>query len=110
MIEKIKITVITLATIFSITLSYYLIDRFSYAKEMQLYPIGIDNDTVLRVGIIGDSWVAGKKLDAFLLDEFKVKGVNSMITSSGHVGAKSKLIYQNITVTVCDNFSKFFTH
>jgi len=108
MIEKIKITVITLATIFSITLSYYLIDRFSYAKEMQLYPIGIDNDTILRVGIIGDSWVAGKKLDAFLLDEFKVKGVNSMITSSGHVGAKSKLIYQNIFKDSTDSYSSKF--
>lgn len=108
MLKKIKITVIALITIFTLTLSYYLIDRFSYAKEIQFYPIGINNDTTLTVGIIGDSWVAGKKLDAFLRDEFKAKGVSSMIISSGHSGAKSKLIYQNIFKDSTDEYSSKF--
>ena len=76
--------------------SYYLIDRFSFARELQPYPVGKQADTTLTIGIIGDSWVAGGKLDSLLDRELRKKGKISKIISSGHPGAKSKLIYQNM--------------
>src|SRR5690606_7925243 len=48
------------------------------------------------IGIIGDSWVAGDKLDSLLFNGLFEKGFENKIISSGHPGAKSKLIYQNL--------------
>ncbi len=106
--KKIRITVIALIAIFTLTLSYYLIDRFSYSKELQFYPISVKNDTTLTIGIIGDSWVSRKKLDSLLNDELNKNGENSKIISSGLSSAKSKLIYQNMFKDSTDKHSSKF--
>ena len=61
-----RIIGIGVITIIVLTFSWYLIDRFSYSKELPFYSITVDNDTTLTIGIIGDSWVAGNKLDLYL--------------------------------------------
>ena len=94
--KKIKIISIGLTTIFIFIFSYFLINRFSYSKELALYPISVNNDTVLEIGIIGDSWVEGEKLDSTLHNLLLENGLKNKIISSGHPGAKSKLIYQNL--------------
>lgn len=64
---------------------------------MPFYSVSVDNDTTLTtIGIIGDSWVAGGKLDSLLHIGLLDKGFKNKILSSGHSGAKSKLIYQNL--------------
>ena len=106
--RKIKIAGISLFTLFVLTFSFYLINRHSYSKELPYYPITVDIDTVLTVGIIGDSWVAGENLDSLIKGEFKKQGKESIILSSGHSGAKSKLIYQNIFKDRTDEHSSKF--
>jgi hypothetical protein len=94
--KKIRIIGIGVITIIVLTFSWYLIDRFSYSKAKSFYSVKMVNDTTLTIGIIGDSWVAGGKLDSLLHNELLEKGFKNQIISSGHPGAKSKLIYQNL--------------
>ena len=95
--RKIKLIAIGIITLFFSVLSWYLIDRFSYANEQSYYQENEANqDTVLTVGIIGDSWVAGQKLDSLLHQELLKNELSNRIISSGHPGAKSKLIYENL--------------
>lgn len=94
--KKIRIIGIGVITITILSFSWYLIDRFSYSKELPFYSVTPKNDTTLTIGIIGDSWVSGKKLDSILHHELLKNGIENTILSSGHAGAKSKLIYQNL--------------
>ncbi len=95
--RKIKLIAIGIISLFFIVFAWYLIDRFSYANKQTDYQVNeINQDTVLTFGIIGDSWVAGHKLDSLLHQELLENGINNKIISSGHPGAKSKLIYQNL--------------
>ncbi len=106
--KKIKIIGIGVITIFVFTISWYLIDRFSYSKELPYYSVNIQKDSILTIGIIGDSWVAGKKLDSILQKDLLENGFNNKIISSGQFGAKSKLVYQNLFKEKGDeNSSKF---
>ena len=91
--KKIRIIGFGVITIIVLTFSWYLIDRFSYSKERPFYSVAVDSDTTLTIGIIGDSWVAGGKLDSLLNNGLLEKGFQNKILSSGHPGAKSKLIY-----------------
>ena len=106
--KKIGIIGIGVITIIILTFSWYLIDRFSYSKELPFYSVKVDNDTTLTIGIIGDSWVAGRKLDSLLHNGLLVKGFNNKILSSGHPGAKSKLIYQNLFEEKVNDYSSKF--
>jgi len=94
--KSLKITVLVVLAVFSLTVTFYLVNRFSFANELAYYPVSEKKHDTLTVGIIGDSWVAGKKLDSLLKDGFKKKGKEINVLSSGHPGAKSKLIYQNM--------------
>lgn len=94
--KKIRIISLGVIAIIVLTFSWYLIDRFSHSKDLPFYSITADNDTTLTIGIIGDSWVAGEKLDSALNVGLLEKGFENKILSSGHPGAKSKLIYQNL--------------
>ncbi len=77
-------------------ISYYLINRFSYSKEQPYYPIASQDSLSLKVGIIGDSWVAGGILDSLLHKDLNEMGIRNNVLSSGQVGAKSKLVYKNM--------------
>lgn len=106
--KKIRIIGIGVITIIILTFSWYLIDRFSYSKELPFYSVTVDNDTTLTIGIIGDSWVAGRKLDSLLHNGLLKKGFKNKILSSGHPGAKSKLIYQNLFENNGNEYSSKF--
>jgi len=95
--RKIKLfTIGTIAIFFAVIISY-LIDRYSYANEQPFFSVNkINQNDILTVGIIGDSWVARKKLDSLLHQELLKIGLPNRIISSGNIGAKSKLIYQNL--------------
>ena len=83
---------IGLITMLILIFSWYLIDKFSYSKELSYYELNnIAQDSVLSIAIIGDSWVAGKKLDSLLHVDLLEFGVKNNIISSGHPGAKSKV-------------------
>ncbi|MBO0590885.1 SGNH/GDSL hydrolase family protein [Cellulophaga sp. E16_2] len=94
--KTIKIVLISLTFLSLLFISFYLILRFSFQEELELYPIEVSNNTELKIGIIGDSWVAGEKLDSLLNTNLSKNGIEAKIMSSGHSGAKSKLIYKNM--------------
>lgn len=50
----------------------------------------------VKVGIIGDSWVANRRLDEPLRQCLSAKGLNVEVVSSGHPGAQSRQIYRNL--------------
>jgi len=107
--KKSKIIGIGLIAIFVLSLSWYLIDRFSYSKELPYYELNNSNqDKILTIGIIGDSWVAGNKLDSLLHADLLEHGLNNNIISSGHSGAKTKLIYQNLFKSAAEEHSSKF--
>lgn len=77
-------------------LSIYTYDRFSYADDPVYFESPVSDDTLLKIGIIGDSWVYDHKLDSMLNIQLSLKGIHCNIFSSGHPGAKSKLIYESL--------------
>lgn len=76
-------------------LAYFVI-RYTRSKELPYYLVTNDKDTILTIAIIGDSWVTDNKLDNLLLLYLSQNGLKSKIISSGHSGAKSKQVYQNL--------------
>lgn len=50
----------------------------------------------LKIGVIGDSWVAGQKLDSAIEQTVTDSGFETVVLSSGHPGAKSRQIYRNL--------------
>lgn len=94
--KKIRIIGFVVITIIVLAISWYLIDRFSYSKQLSYYSVNIEKDTLLTIGIIGDSWVSGGRFDLILHKGLLDKGFRNKIVSSGDIGAKSKLIYQNL--------------
>lgn len=54
------------------------------------------------IAVIGDSWVAGGKLDSGLHHGFSNAGIKARVKTTGHPGARSKLIYENF-----ESFSKW---
>jgi lysophospholipase L1-like esterase len=50
----------------------------------------------IQIGVIGDSWVAGQKLDRPIEQTIAASGLKTVVLSSGHPGAKSRQIYRNL--------------
>ena len=84
-----------LIILITICLSYVII-RFSHSKKLPYYFIDKERNTVLTIGVIGDSWVTKRKLDKILHEDLLRKGYENKILSSGQSGAKSKSIYYNL--------------
>jgi len=106
--KKTLAVVACLFALFLIFASWYFYDRFSYAKPLPMYSVSKAKDSVLTIGIIGDSWVFEKKLDSFLKSDLLKNTVNARIISCGHPGAKTKIIYQNLFAdNLSANSSKF---
>ena len=61
-----------------------------------------DSASMHVVAAIGDSWVAGGKLDSGLHNGLYDNGIRAQVKSTGHPGARSKLIYENL-----ESFSKW---
>ena len=64
----------------------------------------IANDDYFDVGIIGDSWVAAKKIDIGLNNKLSSVG-NIRVSSCGQGGAKSKQIYENLHLSGEEKYS-----
>ena len=94
--KKIKISCIGIVIIIVLLLSWYLIDRFSYSNPQPYYSVKATHNTTLTIGIIGDSWVSNGKLDSLIHNKLLEKGFENKVLSSGHPGARSKIIYQNL--------------
>ena len=79
-----------------ISLAIYIYKRFTLINDLPFYPSSQLKNSVLTIGIIGDSWATFNKLDSLLHQELLNNGFENKIISSGQSGAKTKLIYQNL--------------
>jgi len=50
----------------------------------------------IKISVIGDSWVAGQKLDHAIKESMMASGIPAEVISSGHPGAKSRQIYRDL--------------
>ncbi|RNA61664.1 hypothetical protein D1631_06850 [Chryseobacterium nematophagum] len=83
-------------------------EQFSYSKKYTYFPTPHTKaDSALTI-IIGDSWASKHALDSLLHYYMKEKGISCTIISSGHPGAKTKRIYQNLFENRDYNFSSKF--
>lgn len=53
-------------------------------------------DTQFKIGIIGDSWVAGKKLDKPVQEALSKRGIEAVIISFGNPSANSRQVYRDL--------------
>ena len=56
----------------------------------------LDWSTHVKIGIIGDSWVEGKKLEVSVQQLLATKGLNAEVVSMGHSGVKSRQLYRDL--------------
>ena len=56
----------------------------------------LDWSTHVKIGIIGDSWVEGKKLEVSVQQLLAAKGLNAEVVSMGHSGVKSRQLYRDL--------------
>lgn len=89
-------------------LSVALYERFALenthpATEVR-HPTDERTDTLV-VGIVGDSWAAGRKADSMLDSGFVAAGIPCKIISSGHPGATSKQVYRNLFTPIGTSYS-----
>ncbi|CAA7386178.1 SGNH/GDSL hydrolase family protein [Chryseobacterium fistulae] len=90
-------------------ISWYFFEQFSYSKKYAYFNIpNSKTDSVVTIAAIGDSWVSKHSLDSLLHYYMKENGVSCNVISSGHPGAKTKKIYQNLFENKDDNFSSKF--
>lgn len=78
--------------------SFWITSReFSKPHQFETrYNSGLIGANKIKVALIGDSWVAGKKLDSFLASYLRKGGWEPEIISFGQRGARSKIIYENL--------------
>lgn len=94
--RRLKLAGIGAAVLVILFSAWYLLDRFSNSRKLPYFTVASDKDSTLTIGIIGDSWVAEEKLDSILHYGLLQNKITNNIISSGHPGAKSKIIYQNL--------------
>lgn len=97
--KKLKIFIysaILLIVISIVSVALYIYkDREFLTYTESVNPIELNDDTV-KIGIIGDSWVASEKLDTQIKSQLTKQGVDADVISSGHPGANSKKILNNL--------------
>lgn len=103
-----KCAILILTIIFVLVLSWHLIVRFSYSRKLPYYSIGTEKDTILTIGIIGDSWVEGQKLDSVVHYSLMSYSIQNKVLSSGQGGARSKQIYRNLCKDIHISYSSKF--
>ncbi len=101
-IKKIIFFIVSLIAIASTT---YLVFRWNYADDHNVVPEKKHATDTLLIGIVGDSWVSGHKLDTILFNNFRKNILDCRIISFGEAGASSGLIYRNMFKDASDPFS-----
>ena len=59
----------------------------------------------VKIGIIGDSWVAGEKMDQAIRNAMLTFGIPSQVISSGHPGANSRQVFRDLLVEGSEPYS-----
>ena len=93
-----------------VTTVLYMYRKFSYAEKQEYYPVqdNYKKDSILKIGIIGDSWVGRTDLDKKMQKFFSEKGIEAEFIALSHPGASSKEIYEDIFREKNEEFSLKF--
>ena len=93
-----------------IATALYMYRKFSYAEKQEYYPVHDNSkkDSILKIGIIGDSWVKRTDLDKKMQKFFSEKGVETEFIALSHPGALSKEIYEDMFKEKNEEFSSKF--
>lgn len=86
----------------------YFYKRFSLLRDIPFYPVTKLKNSVLTIGIIGDSWANGEKLNPYLHNYLLKQNVPNRIISSGNSGGKTKDVYKNLFRNVNEQNSSMF--
>jgi hypothetical protein len=85
------------------SLIYIGIERgFDPVYELTYTPNKSLKSDPIMIGVFGDSWVAGEKLDAILTAKLSEQGLRCKVLSSGHPGANSRQVYRNLIRNQCE--------
>lgn len=87
--------------------SVYISNETSLDSPQKVTPMAASSefDEPIKIGVIGDSWVAGMKLDAAIEQAMGKSGCEVAVLSSGHPGAKSRQIYRNLFSEATNDYS-----
>jgi len=93
-----------------VTTTLYMYRKFSYAEKQEYYPVQDNSkkDSILKIGIIGDSWVGRTDLDKKMQKFFSEKGIEADFIALSHPGASSKEIYEDMFKEKNEEFSSKF--
>lgn len=97
--NRFKIIAISILVIILIFVTAYIkVDTGfdTLPNQIQSTVLNQGDGQAIRVGIIGDSWVAGQKLDQSIHDSLRTAGIDASVISFGHPGAKSRQIFRNL--------------
>lgn len=88
----------------------YMYRKFSYAEKQEYYLVQDNSkkDSILKIGIIGDSWVGRTDLDKKMQKFFSEKGIEAEFIALSHPGASSKEIYEDMFKEKNEEFSSKF--
>ena len=89
---------------------FYIYKKKSYAERREYYPVQDSSrkDSILKIGIIGDSWVKRTDLDKKMQKFFSEKGIEAEFIALSHPGASSKEIYEDMFKEKNEEFSSKF--
>ena len=89
---------------------FYIYKKKSYAERREYYPVQDNSkkDSILKIGIIGDSWVGRTDLDKKMQKFFSEKGIEAEFIALSHPGASSKEIYEDMFREKNEEFSLKF--
>ncbi len=87
------VTIILLSVIASV--GAYVSSSLSVAEPWARQCIASQTSNEHLVAVIGDSWIAGGKLDSGLHYGITDNGLRAIVKTTGHSGARSKLIFEN---------------
>lgn len=111
MMKKCFYSVVVFGMFCSVIALYLWIDYVRLAEVQHFVGHHSEEDRrgrKISIAIIGDSWVAGNKIDHHLLQSLSDLGMDASVVSSGHPGAKSRLIYRNMFKPEDERFSSRF--
>jgi lysophospholipase L1-like esterase len=91
-----KKLIISCSVVLVIIVPFLYIARERHFDSYQPVKKFTPKDDVLRIAVIGDSWVSGGKLDNAIKETLEEYGIEAEITSDGIPGAKSRRIYRNL--------------
>jgi lysophospholipase L1-like esterase len=88
----IKIICVTLLVFVVIYINSKVSYSEEYSEELQQ---GLST-SVTTIAIMGDSWVAGNKLDSMIQKQLTEQGIQNKILSFGHPGGTTKDLYKDL--------------